>query len=221
MNRLAIETSTECCSVALQCGDGILQRRTTEARSHAQRALPWAKELLAEAGIGFGDLDSLVVSRGPGGFTSLRIGLGVVQGLALARDLPVHPISSLATLAEAADPSHRVAHLLALLDARMGQVYAAWYERRDGQRKRVAAEQLITPDQLVCPRPGNWVAVGPGASAFRDTLAARFGDAVRLPSPTDDTIWPDAEALLRLADTEPTVPGHRIVPTYLRDQVTG
>lgn len=221
MKRLAIETSTECCSVALQIGAEVIQRKNIEARSHAHLILPWSQALLAEAGLGFRDLDGLAVSRGPGGFTSLRIGLGIVQGLALARDLPVHPVSSLLTLAESADPDQRHSQLLALLDARMGQIYAAWYERRDGRRERLGPELLVDPDQLECPHPGPWLAVGPGASAFRDDLVAQLGDAVQMHSPTADTIWPDARALLRLADTEPAVPGHRISPTYLRDQVTG
>jgi tRNA threonylcarbamoyladenosine biosynthesis protein TsaB len=221
MKRLAVETSTECCSVALQNGAEVIQRRTVEARSHARLILPWAKELLAEAELGFGDLDSLVVSRGPGGFTSLRIGLGVVQGIALARDLPVHPVSSLLTLAEAADPDQQHTQLLALLDARMGQVYAAWYERRYGQRALVGPELLVDPDQLECPQAGPWLAVGPGTIAFGEILAEHLGGAVRLPTPMDETTWPDAQALLRLADTEPAIPGHRVTPTYLRDQVTG
>lgn len=207
--------------MALQCGDEVIQRRITEPRSHARRVLPWARELLAEADLGFGDLDGLAVSRGPGGFTSLRIGLGIVQGLALARDLPVHPVSSLLTLAESADPDRRHSQLLALLDARMGQVYAAWYERRYGQRAQVGPELLVDPGQLEGPQAGPWLAVGPGASAYREALAGHLGGAIRLPTPMDETIWPDARALLRLADTEPAVPAYRITPTYLRDQVAG
>ena len=207
--------------MALQCGSDIVQRRTVEPRSHARKVLPWARELLAAAGLGFSDLDSLVVSRGPGGFTSLRIGLGIVQGLALARDLPVHPVSSLATLAEAADPEGRIDHLLALLDARMGQVYAAWYRLRDGHRQRVASELLANPDRLEAPERGDWTALGPGAAAFRDALAASLGKVVRLPDPAEDIVWPDARALLRLAETTPPTAADRITPAYLRDQVTG
>jgi len=220
MNRLAIETSTECCSVALQVGADVIDRKTTEARSHATRVLPWTHELLAEAGLGFGELDSLVVSRGPGGFTSLRIGLGIVQGLALARDLPVHPVSSLATLAEAADPDQRHSQLLALLDARMGQLYAAWYGRRDGQRERLGPELLVDPDQLECPHPGPWIAVGPGARAFAKILETSLGDKIEW-SAHGESVWPDASALLRLANNVSPVAAERITPTYLRDQVTG
>jgi tRNA threonylcarbamoyladenosine biosynthesis protein TsaB len=224
MNRLAIETSTECCSVALQMGGAILERHRVEPRAHARLVLPWASELLAEGGIGFGDLDGLAVSRGPGGFTSLRIGLGIVQGLALAHDLPVYPVSSLDVLAQSADPDASATALLTLFDARMGEVYAAWYQVRDGQRVRLGEEQLLPPDQLKAPQAATWLATGPGARTFEQAVDRALGSSnVRfqhLDANTEDS-WPRASALLALADRVDPLPGHRIVPVYLRDQVTG
>lgn len=221
MIRLAIESSTECCSVALDVDGEVRERLAIEPRAHAQRILPWARELLDEAGIGFADLDGLVVSRGPGGFTSLRIGLGIAQGLALAHDIPVHPVSSLDTLAQTADPESRSTHLLALLDARMGEAYAAWFTVQNDQRARIGDELLVPPDQLQCPSPGPWQAVGPGAASFHEILKATLGSSVVLPTSDAPAVWPAARALLSLADTTPPVPGHQVTPTYLRDQVTG
>lgn len=218
---LAIEASTECCSVALQIGDDVSDRSALEPRAHARLILPWVQELLVEAGIGFGDLDALVVSRGPGGFTSLRIGLGIVQGIAVAHDLPVHPVSSLDVLAEDADPELEANHLLALLDARMGEVYAAWYRADNGQRQRIGEEHLLAPDQLEPPPTTGhvrWLATGPGARTFRDAIGQHLGERVAFHSIES---WPRATALLQLAPTVEAVPGHRLEPTYLRDQVTG
>jgi tRNA threonylcarbamoyladenosine biosynthesis protein TsaB len=221
MNTLAIESSTESCSVALQAGEQVLERWVVQPQGHAKTILPWAGELLAEAGLGYAQLDRLVVARGPGGFTSLRIGLGIVQGLALAQDLPVHPVSSLESLAESADPERTHPRLLALFDARMGELYAAWYEQSAAARSRIGDEQLCAPDELTFPDESSWFAVGPGVTSFRDTLRSNFGERLHMPDIDDDTIWPMASALLRLADTVPAVAGHEITPTYLRDQVTG
>jgi len=221
MNSLAIEASSECCSVALEHDGETLSRQAIEPRGHALRILPWVDELLADAGIGHARVDRLVVSRGPGGFTSLRIGLAIVQGLALAHDLPVHPVSSLEVLAQSGDPERRQSHLLAILDARMGEVYAAWYRVANGRRERIGEEWLGAPRSLRMPAPGPWQACGPGVQAFRDELTANAGPELTLPDPDAAIVWPSARALLELADQVEGVPGHRITPSYLRDQVTG
>jgi tRNA threonylcarbamoyladenosine biosynthesis protein TsaB len=218
MPLLAIESSTECCSLALRVGDEIFSRSVVEPRAHARLILPWTEELLAEAGIGFGQLDALAVSRGPGSFTSLRIGLGIVQGIALAHDLPVHAVSSLDVLAESADPDTNCPRLLALLDARMGEVYAAWYRSDGARRERIGEEQLLRPDQLSAPDSSRWNATGPGARAFGQVISQRLGEQIGF---IVDDSWPQATALLRLAGTVEAVPGYRLEPTYLRDQVTG
>ncbi|TVQ37744.1 MAG: tRNA (adenosine(37)-N6)-threonylcarbamoyltransferase complex dimerization subunit type 1 TsaB [Wenzhouxiangella sp.] len=218
MIRLAIETSTEACSVALQFDATVLSRRIVEARAHARLILPWVDELLAEAGTGFEYLDELVVSRGPGGFTSLRIGLSVVQGIALAHDLPVRPVSSLDALAARIRQHSPAPQLLALLDARMNEVYGAWFQCTGKHCQRLGPEFLASPEQLKLPAPGPWTAAGPGAVRYREQLK----DITGLENQgTAIEAWPDAEALLLLADDVEAVPGHRLEPVYLRNQVTG
>ena len=83
MNLLAIETSTETCSVALAVNGDILEYYRHAPREHAELLLPWVDQILAEAGVTFSSVDAIAFSRGPGSFTSLRIGIGVVQGLSL------------------------------------------------------------------------------------------------------------------------------------------
>ncbi len=216
MPRLAIESSTEHCSVALQNGESVLSRDAVEPRAHAKLILPWSRELLSEAGIGFGDLDSLAVGRGPGGFTSLRIGLGIVQGLALAHDLPVHPVSSLDALAFNIAQDYPDRSILALLDARMGEVYAAWYQPTPSGPQRIGEERLLAPDALAAAHGTDWLAAGPGARAHADLLTQTGFEL-----PDNDPTWPDARALLELSRHIEPVPAYRIEPTYLRDQVTG
>lgn len=216
MNQLALETSTEHCSVALQIDDRVLTRDALEPRSHARLILPWARELLAEAGIGFADLDSLAVSRGPGGFTSLRIGLSIVQGIALAHDLPVHTVSSLDALAINIAHANPDRPFLALLDARMGEVYVAGYQPSPSGPQRVGEERLLAPEQLSPSEEKCRLIAGPGARQFGDLLQRSGFELVG-----EDHSWPNARTVLRLASLVQPVAGYEIQPVYLRDQVTG
>ena len=97
---LALETSSEACSIALQW-DGVVYSRHEQAQlQHAELLLPWVRELLEEAGATLAELDAITFGRGPGSFTSLRIGIGAVQGLVWGAGLPVIPLSSLAAAAQ-------------------------------------------------------------------------------------------------------------------------
>src|SRR5690606_2310758 len=124
MKLLAFETATEACSVAVLADGRVLERFEVAPRRHAELALPWAEALLAEAGLSRSQLDAIAVGRGPGAFTGVRLGVGLAQGVALALDLPVVPVSTLAALAARA-PDGRV---VAAIDARMGEVYLGRYE---------------------------------------------------------------------------------------------
>jgi len=199
-------------------GSRVLERHVVQARGHALLILPWVRELLDEAGLEFAALDALVVSRGPGSFTSLRIGLGIVQGIALAHDLPVHAVSSLDALAADTEELRQSNRLLALLDARMGEVYAAWYQGAFDHRQRIGAETLLAPDQLKLPDTETWQITGPGARAYQEKLSERLGKQLEFIA---EQSWPRATALLDLANSVEAVPAHDLEPAYLRNQVTG
>src|SRR5690606_24475380 len=92
---LAIDTSTDACSVAYLAQQECIERFELAAQSHTRRLLPMVDDLLAEVGVSLSQLDAIAFSRGPGSFTGLRIGFGSVQGLAFAADLPVLPVSTL------------------------------------------------------------------------------------------------------------------------------
>src|SRR5690606_20372169 len=96
---LALDTSTEACSCALQLGDAVFEDHALQPRQHARLILPMVQGLLKANGLRPADLDAWSVGRGPGSFTGLRIAAGVVQGLAFATSLPVIPVSTLASLA--------------------------------------------------------------------------------------------------------------------------
>ena len=91
---LAVDTSTEACSVALQIGSECIAKYSDEPRSHSRLLMPMVQQVLAEADIKVNQLDAIGVSIGPGSFTGLRIGFAAVQGMAYGADIPVVPVST-------------------------------------------------------------------------------------------------------------------------------
>ena len=205
------------CSVALQVGDEILERAELSLRGHANLLLPWIAELLSEAGLRYADLDRIAVGRGPGGFTSLRIGLSIAQGIALAHDLPVVPVSSLATLAESADPHGQHKRILALIDARMGEVFSGSFQRGPAGLAPMDREVVLPPDQLKLPKKGQWLVAGSGLVAYPELMQAKGAE------PGMDFIldaWPLAAHLLGAAQCVSAVPAWEVEPIYVRNDVT-
>jgi len=218
MRILAIDTVTEACSAALWFDGEVRERFAVEPRRHTELILPMVEELLAEAGIDLARLDALAVDRGPGSFTGVRVGVGVVQGLALARDLPVHPVSSLAALAMQAKAPGLV---LPMIDARMDEVYWGVYEHA-GETVTLHGEEHVTPPQAVrFPAKVPATALGTGLHAFREhflTLYPELQIADRAESPA----LPRAAEVARLAAAQPpaaALAAEQILPVYLRDQV--
>lgn len=216
MIRLGIETATDFCSVGLDVDGDTRVRESLAARRHAELLLPWIRELLDERGIEFGDLDELAVSRGPGGFTSLRIGLGVAQGISLAHELPIRPVSTLAALARAGDPAAEAAHVLAVLDARMSEVYAGFFDSRAGGHVAATVEVVVPPGRLELPHDGPWLAVGSGLARYPDELGGVLHGRLTRQRPE---AWPDARSVLALADAARPVAAWELAPKYVRDDV--
>lgn len=218
MNLLAIETATETCSVALSTGGEVLERYQHAPRKHAELLLPWTQQLMAEAGLDFGSLDAIAFSRGPGSFTSLRIGIGVVQGLAWASGRPIIPVSSLAATAQsAADEGIGVA--LVALDARMGEVFTgAFAVNERGVMIPITDERVCSPDDVTPPTRAGAVGVGVGFARYAalEKLSTQL-DGVR------SDLWPSASSVITLArewlrDNE-ALPAEQAQPVYLRDNV--
>ena len=218
MKVLAIETATEACSVALVDGARRLQRQEIGARIHAGALLPWIAELLAEAGLTHAELDGIAVDRGPGGFTSIRLGLGVAQGIGLAHDLPAYPVSSLAALAHAARLAGYTGRMLAALDARMGEVYASWFEFEHEQMQAIGNEILCPPGALAALDDMPFIAAGSAFSSYGPELRAALGPGLEVEL---KNAWPTALAVADLAAGTTPVAAHELEPIYLRDRVTG
>lgn len=216
MNLLAIETATESCSAALLAGDRLLERSEFAPRRHAELLLPMCEELLAEAGLARADLDLVSVGCGPGAFTGVRLAVSAAQGIALALDLRVVPVSSLAALAMQAPDNG--ADVLAVIDARMGEVYAGAFRRRDGVVEPIGRETVGHAQMLDLPPAAAWNVVGSGWGVYRDALHARLTGALA---------WHDAQRYPRAADVARLAAAHadaavapeKLAPVYLRDNV--
>lgn len=217
MKLLAFETATEACSVAVWDDGAVRERFALAPRRHAELALPWAEALLAEAGLARTQLDAIAVGRGPGAFTGVRLGVSLAQGIALALDRPVVPVSTLAVLAAGAKGEGDV---LAAIDARMGEVYLAAFALRDGAVSPRSDEGVADPAAAALPEGEGWIGMGTGFAAVDGALRMRMGARLRQ---VDPGALPHAGDLARLAarahaDGLALAP-ERVEPAYLRNRV--
>lgn len=216
MKLLAFETATEACSVAVYVDGAVHARLEVAPRRHAELVLPWAEALLADAGIARAQLDAIAVGRGPGAFTGVRLAIAIAQGIALALDRPVVPVSTLAALAMRAGGQRRIA----AIDARMGEVYLGLFEQEGDGLRALGPETVIAPAQASLPPGGGWHGAGTGFAAAQGALVARLeghllaADPQALPAAADVARL----AALGYARGEALAP-ERVEPAYLRDNV--
>lgn len=219
MNLLALDTATESCSVALLMGDQLIERSEVMPRRHAEHVLPMAEAVLAEAGLSRSQLDGIATGRGPGAFTGVRLGVSVAQGLAAALDCPVVTVSSLAALAMEAPVDD--AAILAIIDARMGEVYAGAFVRgADGLVEPLDDERVCKPEDLVLPDATAWSVVGTGWGPYADVLGGAFSAPPRW---AEVQRFPQARHVVRLAAPRfaagDTLAPEQALPVYLRNKV--
>jgi tRNA threonylcarbamoyladenosine biosynthesis protein TsaB len=216
MKLLAFETATEACSVALWIDGEVHERFELAPRRHAELSLPWAEQLLADAGVAKSQLDAIAVGRGPGAFTGVRLAIALAQGIALALDRPVVAISTLAALAM----QSRGEHILAAIDARMGEVYLGAFARKGDDLIAIGNEAVSKPDAAPLPDGREWHAVGTGFSAADGALRARLRSHLVA---VDAGALPHAGDVARLAARAfargEAVAPDRIEPAYLRNNV--
>lgn len=217
MKLLAFETATEACSVAVYVDGEVHERFEIAPRRHAELALPWAESLLAEAGIARAQLDAIALSRGPGAFTGVRLAIALAQGIALALDRPLVPVSTLAVLAARADGDR----ILAAIDARMGEIYAGTFERDGDDLRATSTESVIAPAGYALDGgEEDWHGVGTGFAATEGLLQVRLAERF---THIDATALPRAADLARLAVRAfargEAIAPERVEPAYLRDNV--
>jgi len=223
---LALDTSTEACSVALQIGAEILSLDEVCPQQHSKRVLPMVQQLLSQAGIALKDLDGIVFGRGPGSFTGVRIGVGVAQGLAFGAGVPLYGVSTLAAMAQAAKRLYHADKVVAAIDARMAEVYLGCYQLDAAGLMQLTGEEIARkPAELVAADvPAGFGAakvfgVGTGFQTYPDALTA--WQQVHI---CPQILYPSAQDMLVLSQVALTkglfVVPELAEPTYVRDEVT-
>jgi tRNA threonylcarbamoyladenosine biosynthesis protein TsaB len=166
---LALDTSTWWAGAALVEGGGVrLERRLHVTDSHAARLLPLIDATLAEAGWDRATLDAFAAVRGPGSFTGIRVGLGLLRGLALASGRPCVGVGTLDAMAQERGPSPGAR--VPVLDASRGEVYAAVFDATDSPPSATREAWLGSPESVVAAAPPGAVAFGAGAEKYAELL---------------------------------------------------
>ncbi|WP_075185576.1 tRNA (adenosine(37)-N6)-threonylcarbamoyltransferase complex dimerization subunit type 1 TsaB [Teredinibacter haidensis] len=224
---LALDASTEVCSVAVNNGEQVISRYCDTPKSHSKELLPLIDEVLREAGIALNNLDAIAVARGPGSFTGIRIGLGIVQGLSYGANLPIVGVNTLEVMVQGYRDQSRddgSAIYVPALDARMGEVYwAAYLSQQDSFSEKIIS-QVSSPEVLrkqleQVGKARSVVAIGHGW-----TVEELNGLEVSVLQPE---FKPHANAVLTLANQIIKKAGSldhfsiaAIEPIYLRNEVT-
>jgi tRNA threonylcarbamoyladenosine biosynthesis protein TsaB len=215
LNLLAVETSTELCSVALLRDRELFVEETLAHNRHSEMLVPMVRKTLERARLAVRDVDAIAFGQGPGSFTGIRIACGLAQGMAFAAHKLVVPVPSLLALAQQSNESR----VVAALDARMGEAYLAAYARSGDDWDEIVAPRLVDAAELPALPGRCWTATGSGfdahgwlRDAYRDVTAMRIeGDL------------PRASAIARVAARRLAQGGgmaaDRAAPLYLRDKV--
>ena len=230
MNLLALDTSTNTMSLAVQRGDAVWEHSGEGGAQASAALIPAIQALMQQAGLEFAQLHVIVFGAGPGSFTGLRTACSVAQGLGFGAGVPVLAVPTLLAVADEARHCTGARRIVAALDARMDEVYAAHYDFDSKQTPFDAGYQLIAPEKLEIP-PG-FVLAGNAYAVYGSRIAmgtafeprvtlAEAGDAA--PVVEQVAALPTAAALLRLAPALMAaglaLPAEQAMPLYIRDKV--
>jgi tRNA threonylcarbamoyladenosine biosynthesis protein TsaB len=213
---LAFDTSTEWCTVALWLDGELSHREVLAGQTHSRILLPMVNELLAESGLVIGQLDGIAYGMGPGSFTGLRIACGVVQGLGLGTGLPVLGVSGLEAMAQ----ESAFDRVVTALDARMGEIYAALWQRESGQWRASSGPAVYRPEAAPLPDTPGWLGCGSAFAAYAEPLGSRYGALLAEVKPG---IVPHARSIAELAVARfargEGYPADQAEPYYVRNKV--
>ncbi len=230
MKILAIDTATEACSAALYIEGEITHQYQLAPREHTRLILTMVETLLDQSAIKIADLDALAFGRGPGSFTGVRIATGVVQGFAFAADLPVLPVSTLASLAQQVYDQHQQTSVLAGIDARMGEIYWGCYQLANynsgpnsgqGLMQLVGQEQVSAVENIqLADKTEHWCGAGSAWDSYSEQLNKHLGQQIKQ-SYAD--YFPHSASIVRLAadafQRGEAVEASQALPVYLRNDV--
>ncbi len=213
---LSLENSGMCGSIAITARMCLAEYSLNSKKTHSKRLLTSIDFIMAEAMLDWPDIDAIAVSLGPGSFTGLRIGLTTAKGLAMAADRPLIGISTLAALASQVQHSGKL--ICPIIDARKGEVYAAFYRYEQGAVQLVSPPIAIQPHDLAKKINEPVLFIGDGSSLYKDLLRDKLGDLADFADP--DIYFPRATAIgflaLRKWSTQDFLNPINAVPTYIR-----
>jgi len=219
---LALETSTERLSLAIQLADRVFLREVDAGQRHSELALPLLNELLAQAGVTLADMDAIAFGQGPGSFTGVRIACGLTQGLALGLGKPVVPVPTQMALAEQCGADK----VVVALDARMGEIYFAAYRRSPGAEWVAAiAPMLVGPTGLPSIDGGDWQGIGsafdtqPLAASLTEKYGNQFCRIVHGALPSARDVAAIAARQLEISGIAGALSAAHAAPLYLRNKV--
>ncbi len=217
MKILAVDTSTECCGVAVMDAPAVQVHTVFIGKeTHSKHLLLMIDEAFRLAGLNLADMEGMVVTRGPGSFTGLRIGLSTIKGLSVAGDKPVTTVSSLDALA--CQFLGNSLPVCVLLDARKEEVYTCRYRVADMILEKITAEQVLSPEEAVSGMNAPCLFVGNGAMVYRKVIEETAGANAIFAPVFQNFIRPEIVAYLgqqRLDNNEVDDP-EKLVPVYIR-----
>lgn len=216
MNILAFDTSTEYLSLALLKDKETFRYDCNAGQTHSQIILPQIQALLDSTNLQLSDLQGIAFGAGPGSFTGVRIAAGVAQGIGFGANLPVVSVCTLLALAEASGANK----VLACLDARMGEIYHAAYEKMNDAWQCIIEPGLYKPAAVPTIKGADWVGAGSGWQTYAEQLSAAYTKQLRATQPQ---LLPTASAILKLAlpifAKGETKSASEAIPIYIRNRV--
>lgn len=228
---LALESTTEACSVALYNDERIVEKFEVAPRQHTNLLLKMVDSLLQEEGVSKHDLTAIAFCRGPGAFTGLRITTGIAKGLGYGLNIPLIPISSLAALAQGGY-RHSLnnveqTYFLSCLDARKNEVFWGLYSIKEGLARLEGDEYVSAIEQVaeiindIDNSSPQWLVVGTGTNIIEKLNEPKLTFVDSIP---DKIHYPHAYDVALLAAREyqlgNTVTAEQATPVYLRNNVT-
>ncbi|HBB53020.1 MAG TPA: tRNA (adenosine(37)-N6)-threonylcarbamoyltransferase complex dimerization subunit type 1 TsaB [Legionellales bacterium] len=208
---LAIDTASDKASYALKVGDKLYTREKDGVTSHAKTILTLIEELLVEAGVELKDVQGIIVGRGPGSFTGLRVACAVVKGLALVHDIPIYPVSHLMLVTFMARKKYPHEAILSVIDARMQQVYWSYFPSNTWDAKEAVqcVSQIPSPQQ-------SFVLAGYHFHEYQSLIPASWHIIAEM------QLEIEASAMIEMFEAQLLKPvsAEQLEPVYVRDQVT-
>lgn len=211
MKVLGLDTSTTTASIAVLDGDRVLATATRNTHRRTSDVLVAVDEMCRTAGVTAHELDAIAVGAGPGSFTGLRIGMATGKGIAFATGRPLWAVSSLAALALEA-PGDGV--IVAVLDARKGEIFAGTFDKRGGAVTSLGPERVLAPAGLEVPEGAVVVGDVPALCSVAATPTAVSVIRLALAGSRADVLVAGAPTYIRASEAEIRYPDG--VPGALR-----